>query len=104
MVWWSTTKSLILRLWYLALGALVAVLATECVRLRAERDELVQVVNKSLEIVDRTNATSTSCLTTLSDVRRQLYPALWETSNSIKNSPVLPVSKPATAVAASGQR
>jgi hypothetical protein len=86
--WLSTMKSLILRIWYLLLGALIAALTTECVHLRKEVDELSQVAKKSLEMVERTNSTSVECLQTLSDVRRNLNQTLQDTkiqSNGYQN-------------------
>lgn len=67
-----------LRILYLALGGLLTFLFIENRFLRAERDELRELTFHSLSIIEKTNSTSSSCLETLADIRKQLYPALWD--------------------------
>lgn len=71
-------QSLFLRLLYLALGGLLMFLLIENRLIRAERDELLILSARSLAIIEKTNDTSSECLLTLANIRKQLYPAVWD--------------------------
>lgn len=71
-------QSLVLRVLYMALGGLLMFLLVESRAAIAERNDLIRTSSRALSIVEKTNETATECLSTLANVRRQLYPTMWE--------------------------
>ncbi len=43
-----------------------------------ERNDLLKTSEKALSIVERTNYTATECLSSLANIRRQIFPSTWE--------------------------
>lgn len=79
--WRSRLKSLILRLWYLLVGAALSSLSVayylqriETIELKQERDELVVLVSRSLDVVERTRESNVECFNTLGEIRAKLGP------------------------------
>lgn len=84
----STIKTLTSKMWYLMLGALVTFLVVECRRLQLERDEMTKVVQRSMDLVERTNEASLTCLVTLTAVKEKLQWINWELDFSTPQVPM----------------
>jgi hypothetical protein len=74
----QTLKTLAVKAWYLLLGAVLAALVVENIVLRQRIEVANATVQHAVGIAEKSTYTSAECLSTLTDVRDRLRPALEE--------------------------
>ena len=91
----STTKTLILKMWYLLLGELMTFLVIECKSLQIERDRLLEdkaqmaaIVENSMKLVERSNTSNLTCLATLTKIKEKMQWIQWEMDYTAPRPPL----------------